>query len=413
MDDLSALPTLLTSLGLGLMMGLERERRGGTNAGIRTFALVSVAGTVTALLAVQAGLNWLLPAVALGLLLMMVAADFQHPGADGQPDTTTTVALLLCFLFGAMLWYGHLRLTVALALAVTALLYFKTELHDVTHRLTRQDIVSFLQFAAISFVVLPVLPDEGFGPYGQLNPYRIWLMVVLTAGISLAGYAALRVARSARMVPLLGLLGGLISSTATTLVYSRHARQDPAQEPASAAIILIANLVLLVRICVLALILVPSALPVLGPVLGLGLVAGAALPLRGWLRLGRSEAPASDIGNPADLRQAIAFGLIYGVVLVVSAAFHAHAGAFGVYGVAAVSGLGDMDAISISTLQLLGRGELLAAEAARAIVIALCANMAFKSAIVWVIAGRTLAVRVAGNYLAAVGGLVLGLVLTG
>lgn len=408
MDDLAALPILLTSLGLGLMMGLEREQRGGTHAGLRTFALVGVTGTVCALLGQQSGATWLLPAVALGLLLMMVAADLRRSDAA---DTTTTVALLLCFLFGAMLWYGHVLLTVALALGATALLYFKAELHDASHRLTRQDIVSFLQFAVITFVVLPVLPNEGYGPYGQLNPYQIWLMVVLTAGMSLAGYAALRLAPQAQAVPLLGLLGGFVSSTATTLVFSRHVRTNVAQAATAQPVIVIANLVVLLRIGVLGLVVAPQALPLLLPVLATGLAAGAVWPLRSWTRMTRARTAVPELGNPVDLRHALAFGGIYAVVLVVSAFFHDYAGSAGVYTVAAISGLGDMDAIAISTLQLLRSAQLTAPEAVRAIVIALLANMGFKALLVLVIAGRALAWRVAANFVPAALGLVAAVAL--
>ena len=408
MEDLAAVRALLIGLGLGLMLGLERERRGGTTAGLRTFGLVGLGGAVTALLAQQAGAPWLLAAVALGLLGMMVAAEARRPDPKVPADTTTTVALLLCFLLGVMTWHGYEQLAVALALAATALLYFKAELHDVSHRLTRQDIVSFLQFALITFVVLPVLPDERFGPYGQLNPYRIWLMVVLTAGISLAGYAALRIAPRAQLVPLLGLLGGLISSTATTLVFSRSARGHADHAGSALAIITIANLVLLVRMAVLAIVIAPQALPVLGPVLALGLVAGAALPLRGWLGLARSRAHAPDLGNPVGLRNALAFGAVYAVVLVLTAALHDRAGTAGVYTIAAVSGLGDMDAIALSTFKLLTGGQLNSAEAARAIVIALCANMVLKATLALVLAGPQLARALAVNYLMAAAGLVAG-----
>jgi uncharacterized membrane protein (DUF4010 family) len=409
MDDFAALPSLLTSLGVGLMMGLERERRAGTNAGLRTFGLVGMAGTVCALLAAQTGDTWLVPAVALGLVGMMIAADYHRGDADGAPDTTTTVALLLCFLFGVMAWHGYLQLTVTLALGTTALLYFKAELHDVTHRLTRQDIVSFLQFALITFVVLPVLPDVGYGPYGQLNPYRIWLMVVLTSGLSLAGYAALRIAPGAKVVPVLGVLGGLVSSTATTLVFSRRVREDPRQEPVALAIILIANLVLLVRVGVLAALIAPGLLVDLVPILLLGLATGAAWSLRGWLKLGRAETSLPEIENPAELRHALAFGAIYAVVLVAIAAFHERAGAAGVYTVAAFSGLTDMDAVAISIYQFRVGGELAATEACRALVIALGANLLFKNLLVAGIAGRKAGLHIAGNYLAVYAGLLVGI----
>ena len=406
MDMLTALHPFVISLALGLMMGLERERRGGTNAGLRTFALVGITGTAAAMVAQQAASPWLLPVVAAGLVAMMISADHHRGDADETPDTTTTVALLLCFLFGALLWHGQHQLAIALALATTALLYFKAELHGATHRLTRQDIVSFLQFALITFVVLPVLPDQGYGPYGQLNPYKIWLMVVLTSGLSLAGYATLRLTPQSSAVPLLGLLGGLVSSTATTLVFSRQVRDDAKHAGAAAVIITIANLVVLARIAVLTAVVAPSGLPVLAPILGAGLVAGAAPPLRGWLAMRRTRAPAPELDNPVNLRHALMFGAIFAVVLVVSAAFHDQAGSLGVYAVAAISGLADMDAIALSTFNLLGGGQLSAGQAAIAIVIALAANMAFKATLVLVIAGRALAARVAVSYAAQLAGLI-------
>ncbi|MGQ0587171.1 MAG: MgtC/SapB family protein, partial [Gammaproteobacteria bacterium] len=131
MDEIAAAPAFLLSLALGLMMGLERERRGNTNAGLRTFGLVGVTGTATAMIAQQAASPWLLPVVAAGLVAMMISADHHRGDADENPDTTTTVALLLCFLLGAMLWHGHRQLAVALALGATALLYFKAELHGI------------------------------------------------------------------------------------------------------------------------------------------------------------------------------------------------------------------------------------------------------------------------------------------
>ena len=405
MEALATLHAFLISLALGLMMGLERERRGGTNAGLRTFGLVGIAGTATALIAQQAASPWLLPVVAAGLVAMMISADHHKGDQDEGPDATTTVALVLCFLYGVMIWHGQRQVAVALAMVTTVLLYFKAELHDVSRRLTRQDIVSFLQFALITFVVLPVLPDQGYGPYHQLNPYKIWLMVVLTSGLSLAGYATLRLAPQSSAVPLLGLLGGLVSSTATTLVFARQVRGDAKQADSAAVIITLANLVVLGRIAVFAAVIAPSILPVLGPVLAAGLVAGAAPPLRGWLAMRKSKAPSPELDNPVGLRHALMFGAIFAVVLVVSAAFHDRAGEMGVYAVAAISGLADMDAIALSTFNLTGGGQLSAGQAAIAVVIALTSNMVFKAALVLVIAGRAMAGKVALSYLSQVSGL--------
>ncbi len=408
MDDLSALPAFMTSLGIGLVMGLERQRRPGTNAGMRTFALASLIGTVCALLAEQMQAPWLLPVAVLGLVITMVGADLHAGDGDGAPDATTTVALVLCTLYGAMLWHGHTQLTVALAFTTTALLYFKTELHDASRHLSRQDIISFLQFGAITFVVLPILPDAGYGPYGVLNPYEIWLMVVLIAGVGLAGYMALRLAGPQRAPLLLGVLGGLVSSTATTLVFARRVRADARDTTPSLIVILTANLVLLVRLSVIAAVVAPGVMRTLLPTLATALVLGSIVPLWLWWRSrqGRAEETLG-IGNPLDLMTALSFGLIYGVALIVTAWLHDHAGHLGVYGAAPIIGLTDVDAFSLSTLKLFLGGQLQASQVTIALALAISSNMFFKVMITWVMGNRALAVRTAGGFLVTLLGLVI------
>ena len=281
--------------------------------------------------------NAYLPAASL------IAAHAAGPQGEDS-DTTTVIAGAVCFLLGVLVGRGQAALAGALAIGVTALLYFKPEIEGFSAGLKRHEQVSVLQFLIVTFIVLPILPDRGYGPYGVLNPYIIWLMVVLTSGLSLAGYATLRLVQQASAVPLLGLLGGLVSSTATTLVFARQVRDDARRADTAFVVVTLANLVVLLRMVVLAGVLAPGVLPVLVPVLAAGLAAGAALPLRGWLAMRSSRAPAPDYGNPTSLRHALMFGAIFAVVLVVSAAFHAQAGEMGVYAVAAVSGLADMDA---------------------------------------------------------------------
>ncbi|MGQ0696676.1 MAG: MgtC/SapB family protein [Panacagrimonas sp.] len=404
-DELAAIPAFASSLGIGLLIGLERERSPGTLAGLRTFALVALFGTLCALLSERSGNVWIIPAAALVLGLMMIAANQKHGVTGGDPGTTTTVALLLCFSLGALSWFGYSRLAVALALISTALLYFKAELHGVIQRLSRQDLMSFLQFAVITFIVLPVLPDQGYGPYGALNPYRIWLMVVLIVGGSLSGYVALRVAGPNRAIPLLGVLGGVVSSTATTLLFSRQVRGDNMSVPVAAMVILIANTVVLVRVCLIAAVVSTSVLPQLLPVLGVGVLAGIVLPLRSWWKLRGEQAPSLEMKNPTELLAALGFGLLFAAVLVASAWMNDRVGAQGVYALAAVSGLTDVDAITLSALQLLQDGGLDAIETVRVITLAYCANLLFKFLIVLSVGGRPLAMRVGLGFLMVFGAL--------
>ncbi len=410
MKEADAIYAFVVSLGIGLVLGLERERRPQAKAGLRTFALTALLGTACALLAEHAATPWLLPAGLIACALMMIAADRQ---STEPADTTTTIAMLLCFAYGAMLWYGYTRLTVALALATTTLLYFKTELHEVSRHLSRQDMVSFLQFAVITFIVLPLLPDQGYGPYHALNPYRIWLIVVLIAGIGLAGYIALRLLGSDRGAALLGVLGGLISSTATALVFARKVRDEPQREKQAELIILVANLVLLVRLAFLAVVVAPSALRSLAPMLAAGLVAGAIVPLRIW-RGGAGTASAHEMPakNPVELLPALSFGCVYAATLVLTAWLQDAFGTAGLYAMAPVFGLTDMDAISLSALKLFVGHQLDGRSLAIALALALGANLVFKAAIARVVGGAALGRRIAIGFAWVLAGVGAGLAMS-
>ena len=234
-------------------------------------------------------------------------------------------------------------------------------------------------------------------------------MVVLISGVSLAGYAALRIVGQRHGAPILGLLGGLASSTATTLVYARHARASTALIQLSLVVILTANLIVLVRLATVAAIVQPGILPTLLPVLGAGLVAGVAFVTYAWRKMeGSDELPELDLRNPTELATALTFGAVYAVVLLLSAALSDKAGNLGLYVVALVSGLTDVDAITLSTLRLFGQGKLAAEEATTAILLAMLANLAFKFGIVVSVAGSALAKRLITGFLAVAAGCVGG-----
>jgi uncharacterized membrane protein (DUF4010 family) len=383
-EGLLRLPDFLTSLGIGLLVGLERERNPSARAGLRTFALVSLLGTVCGVLSQAQGAPWLSVVGLLVVGAMIIAAYLDaalHRPAEAQddPGTTTSAALVLCFALGTLVAYGSARIAVMLAIITTALLYLKPELKGWAQSLQRSDLRSILQFAVVSFIVLPVLPDRNFGPYSALNLQQVWLMVVLISGVSLAGYVALRIVGRRYGAALLGLLGGLVSSTATTLVYARQGRSNPEMCDLSVAVILLANLVVLGRLSLLTAVVSPGLLHSALPVFGCGVVAGLGLvAYRLRWRQGHDEPPMPVISNPTELRSAIVFALLYGLVLLLSAWLHDKAGATGLYAVALVSGLADVDAITLSSLRLFGLGELAARPAVTAITFAFLANIAFK-----------------------------------
>ena len=412
-EELGAPLKFLTSLAIGLLLGLQRERTPSAKAGLRTFALVALFGTASGLIADAAESAWII-AASLMLVGLMIIAAYRHEGDRTEVDsgTTTVIAVLLCFGLGVMVWYDRSQLAVAVAIVATVLLHFKSELHGFSERLSQQDLASILQFAVLTFIVLPLLPDKGYDPYRVLNPHHIWLMVVLVSGVSLAGYLALRLAGPGKSLLLIGTFGGLVSSTATTLVYARECRAQPGLAPIGSVIIAIANLVVLARFAVISAVVAPGVVHVMFPVLACGLVLGA-IPLFNRLRTAMTapELKALDVSNPTQLRVALGFGAIYAIVLVGSAWLSERAGSQGLYAVAVVSGLVDVDAITLSSLNLFAGGGVTAAVAVTAIGIAYLAAVAFKLAVVLVIGGIDLLRRVALALLAPALGIVAGLLL--
>ncbi|MFO7190509.1 MAG: DUF4010 domain-containing protein, partial [Pseudomonadota bacterium] len=270
---LGKLPAFVIAAGIGLLIGLERERVPNARAGLRTCALTALFGALAALIGDATQSQWVVAAGLLAVAAMIIAAYVDGDEVPGS-GSTTVIAVLLAYGLGVLAYLEETHLAVSLGLATTALLYFKTEFAGMMQRFDRKDLLAVLQFGALSVVVLPLLPDEGFGPYGALNPYRIWLLVVLISGLSLAGFIALRLLGSRRSAIPLGIFGGMVSTTATTLSYARFGR-DPASAPLAKQVILVANLVLPVRLAVVAAIVAPSFFfSHAAPVLGVSFVVG-------------------------------------------------------------------------------------------------------------------------------------------
>lgn len=390
------------SLGIGLLIGLERERNPAAKAGVRTFALVALCGSLAAAVGDPAR-AWTIP-VGLALVAAMLIAAHARDGREDDPGTTTVMAAAVCYLLGVLAALGDTVLAGALGIAVAALLYFKPEIEGFSLALKRHEQVSVLQFLVASVIVLPILPDRAFGPYEVLNPRHIWLMVVLVAGIGLASYVALRVAGERHGAMLTGFLGGLISSTATTVLYAKRSRESAEIALLARVVVPLASIVPLARIALLAAVLAPALLPRLLPVLGAALVAGlaAALALLRSVQR-RGAAPAPESRNPAELATAIRFGALYGIVLFVSAWLSDLAGARGFYLAALLSGLVDIDPIVLSALNLFGAERMAASAALNAVLIAFVANMAFKLALVaWY--NRALAWQVSAAFAAIIAG---------
>ncbi len=383
------------SLGLGLLVGLQKERTDSKVAGIRTFPLITLLGTLSGLLAQNYG-GWVVVAGFVAMATMVVIANFaEWKSGRINPGLTTEVAMLVMFGVGVYLVLGPLAVGIVLGSAVAVLLFFKPQLHAMAHSIGTRDFTAIMQFVIISLIVLPVLPNRPFDPYGVLNPFRIWLMVVLIVGISLTGYVIYKFAGHRTGSVLAGILGGLISSTATTASYARRTRGAPELRTLAVRVIIIASTVVFFRVLILIAVTGPSVVRVIAPPIAIMAAVFVVLAFVASLigpKLAR-QMPAQK--NPTELGGAILFGILYAVVLLGIAAARERLGIRGIYAVSVLSGLTDMDAITLSVTSLAHEGKVSAAEAWRAILAASLANIVFKSGIAAVLGGWRLFFHIA------------------
>lgn len=400
-----------TALGIGLLIGMERERRPDSAAGLRTFALVSMLGCLFALLGERAGGGpWMLAAGLLVIAGAMIASNFSTQQEEQYRGFTSEAAIIVTYGLGASVWYGYATLAVMLAIATTVLLYFKAELKHISERTTPKDINSILQFGVLSMVILPILPNEDFGPYDAFNPRQVWWMVVLISGLALAGYLALRIIGARHGAAVLGIFGGLASSTATTMMFSRHASDHRHLVRMAAIVILIANVMVMIRLWLVAGVVAPQLAAKIATVFACGIVPGVLMALYGWKILAEAgELPMPEVKNPTELKTAISFGLLYAGVLLASAWLQEIAGNSGVYIVALASGLTDADASVLSTLRMFNLEKIAGGEAVIAVTLALVANLVFKIGLVISIGGSALARHALPGLLAIGAGMGVGL----
>jgi uncharacterized membrane protein (DUF4010 family) len=407
------LPSLLAALAAGLVIGLERGWRdravadGGRVAGLRTFAMLGLLGGVFGLLH-----PWLLAAGGLGLAGLVGLAYRESVRQSGNLSATSAVAQLLTYGLGALATGGAPLLAVGMAVIVATLLDLRPTLHRWLQLIEHQELSAALQLLVLSAVVLPLLPDAPHGPFGALNPYRLWWAVVLIAGLSLSGHVAMRAAGDQRGALWTGLLGGLASSTAATLALARRQRDRPDLLAATAAGALSACAMMFLRIAVVLVTLAPAlGRLLLAPLLVAGVLLFIASLLH-WRRRVRAAVPAQASSVPPfDLATAVGFGAFLGLMAVLTEASKQWLGDSGLYGLGLVSGLVDVDAITISVASMGEQGNVTLPVAATAIGLAVLSNMVVKAMLAWATGGAALGRHVAAAYLVAMvaaGGVLAG-----
>jgi len=416
--DLEAVWNFATALLIGALLGIERERHKRehdeqTIGGLRTFILFALIGALGGWLTLVLDSPWILAAALIASLAPVLAGYVIS--ARTQPDAlglTTELAAVAACLLGAMTTLGYRDLAVGLGVMVAAVLAYKQPLHGLVQRLDREDVYAGLRLLIATFIVLPLLTDQPIDPWGALRPRSLWMLVLLISSLSLVGYVATRLLGAHRGIPLTGLTGGLVSSTAVTLAFARQSREPAYAGTASALAsgILLAWAVMFVRIIIEVLVVNRSLVgPVLVPFATMAVVATAAA---GYLhsRARRDErTPGVQLRNPFSLTAAARFAAFFAFVLLVVKLVEAHAPSHGVYFVAALAGTTDVDAITLSMAQYARSGS--AQIAVQAITVAALTNTLIKTAMVTVLGDARLrrAVLPASALVLASGGITLAL----
>jgi uncharacterized membrane protein (DUF4010 family) len=423
MDLQDLLPRFAVALGIGLLIGLERgwhtrEMQSGTRAaGIRTFATSGLLGAVSAALgqAVGSGAGIVLGAGIAAFAVVITVFCRDENRATGNFSATTAIAAILTFSLGAFALVGDIRVAAAAAVATASILAAREEIHSWVARITWPELRSALVLLAMTFIVLPVVPDDPIGPFGGVNPRAIWLIAIVLAGVSFVGYVGVRMLGARQGILVAGAAGGLASSTAVTITNARHAAAGEGTPALLAGGVALATAVSFLRVIAIVAALQASLLWLIAPVLLAATVVAivlSLLPLRG--RATRNKLPQrSTFRNPFAFWSVIGFAVFLGIIVVAGRVISERVGATGAIVGAAAMGLADVDAVTVSMAKLAPQ-TLSEQSAVFAILTAVATNMLSKLMIGTVIGSSRFALYLAGISVScfAAAGIALWLTLT-
>ena len=381
--DYSDLSTLGIAFGLGLLVGLQREKTDNHMAGVRTFTLITVLGTISGLLTREFDNPFILPVLGLCMAAMLLMANYVKLKKLDQADIgqTTEIAALLMFAVGAFLVMGSQLIGVLVGASVAILLYVKEHLHDFIDNLKEKDLSAIMTLAGISLVILPILPDETFGPYDVLNPRNIWLMITLIVGISVVGYFIYKFVGKKVGIISNGVLGGLISSTATTVSYARKTADNASISRMAVFVIVTASAISFVRVLFEVGVVIPQHLKTIAVPIGVVIIFMAIMTVVLFYLINKKDSEDEKMPepkNPAQFKSALVFGLLYGLILLAVAFSKEKFGNNALYIISIISGLTDVDAITLSLSQLIKEGTLKTTVGWKLILLAGLSNMFFK-----------------------------------
>ncbi len=379
----------ILSLLLGFLIGLQREmhtiysHKTKDFGGARTFSMISLFGYLSSWVSTYFPYFFLIAAILLGILL--VAAYVVNNINAPEKGSTTEFSALVTFVIGSMLYFTLPIFPVFIAILVLFVLNLKDKIQEYEQTLTKQDISAAIMFMLMTFVILPILPNHPVDPMGLINPYLIWIMVVLVAGISFFGYIAIRFWGTTQGIGIAGIFGGLVSSTAVAMSMARRIHENGFLAKNLSIGIALASSMMLIRAGIEIWVINPALIrPLILPIL-FGSIAGYGYIAYLYLTSQRERIPQNiEFKNPFSIKEALLMGLIFGVTLALIKLANQYAGDMGVYAVAAVSGIADVDAIILS-LSSLAKNTLGPTTAQYAILIAILANSFTKAGLVLVL----------------------------
>ncbi len=394
----------LVALALGALIGLEREyaryrKKGHDYAGIRTFPLIALFGALAGYFTDKIS-PWIMVAsiILMGIIVGIAyysLIDKKHK----RLGATSELAGFLTFFLGALAYYGETMLAVSLAIIMAIILYARSMLHNFAKKIKKKEFEDTLKFAVIAFIILPFLPNQGFGPLEMFNPFIIWLMVVFISGIGFAGYILLKWFGEKGIV-LGGILGGLISSTALTTSFAARSKKNKKIHLSLALGVILANGIMFVRVALEVFVLNKSLfLKVLFPLVILALIT-MVFSYFIW-RKSKNIKSKVELGSPFTIGPALKFGVFFAVILALVKIADVYLSSKGVYIVSFISGFADVDAITVSLSQL-AKGSLDEAVAVKGIILAALTNVAVKGGIAYWFGGKQFGRIVMGFFLALI-----------
>ena len=377
--DVFLILKFLIALALGALIGIERERKkeGAEFAGVRTFILIAILGTISAYLSQDFPYFWIVSFA--GLVVLVGLSYLVTTRKNDDVGITTEIAAYLTFVLGMLCFADEgMLLAPILAIIITTLLAIKPHLHQFAHRVSEKELINTLKFLIIAFVILPILPDEVMGPLAVFNPFQIWLMVVFISAISFTGYILMKIIGPERGLGVTGIVGGLVSSTAVATSMAARVKESGLLMKAAVFATVVASSMMFLRMLFEVSVINPTLLPKLSaPMMVMG-VLGIILGIFVWRRTEVRQMDADlKLDNPFSLKPALIFGALFLAILFLSKIANIYLGSSGVYLASIISGVADVDAITIS-MALLAPDTISNNTAVTAITLAAISNTVFK-----------------------------------